>query len=220
MIELNKAGYAIVRKVFLDEEIAAFCDEIDRIRSGNHETCLRHVRSRSPTLDRLAVDPRLLGLIPSGLKPVRSLLFDKTQACNWPVAWHQDLTIAVKERVETDGYSAWSEKDSVTHVQPPTLLLQNMVSIRIHIDDTDSDNAELKVVPGSHHHGRLDESAIHASVNTVIGCTCRAGDVLLLSPLILHSSERARHPKRRRVIHFEYAPRELLSPKLEWYECA
>ncbi len=34
---------------------------------------------------------------------VRGILFNKTRRSNWKVVWHQDLTIAVRERRETDG---------------------------------------------------------------------------------------------------------------------
>ena len=31
-------------------------------------------------------------------RAVRGIFFDKTPAANWPVQWHQDLSIAVAER--------------------------------------------------------------------------------------------------------------------------
>jgi len=31
---------------------------------------------------------------------VKAILFDKTPSMNWYVTWHQDLTIAVKEKIE------------------------------------------------------------------------------------------------------------------------
>src|ERR1700760_4405744 len=34
---------------------------------------------------------------------VRAILFDKTPGANWKVAWHQDLSIAVKRKVEEPG---------------------------------------------------------------------------------------------------------------------
>src|SRR5258708_7068147 len=32
-------------------------------------------------------------------QPVRAILFDKTAGQNWPLAWHQDRTIAVAKRI-------------------------------------------------------------------------------------------------------------------------
>ncbi|HET9956722.1 MAG TPA: hypothetical protein VFQ61_19635 [Polyangiaceae bacterium] len=37
---------------------------------------------------------------------------------------------------------------------------------------------------------------------------CRAGDVLLMKPLLVHRSPRAANPARRRVLHVLYAPVE------------
>jgi hypothetical protein len=37
----------------------------------------------------------------------------------------------------------------------------------------------------------------------------KRGDVLLMSPLLLHGSERARVPTRRRVLHLEWAAFDL-----------
>ena len=42
---------------------------------------------------------------------VRSTLFDKLSGANWAVPWHQDVTIEVSEKWETEGYGPWSMKD-------------------------------------------------------------------------------------------------------------
>ncbi len=39
----------------------------------------------------------------SVMRPVRAVLFDKTAATNWSLAWHQDRTICVRERREVAG---------------------------------------------------------------------------------------------------------------------
>ena len=38
------------------------------------------------------------------VKPVRATLFDKNKDANWSLGWHQDRTIAVRERLETPGF--------------------------------------------------------------------------------------------------------------------
>ena len=67
-------------------------------------------------------------------QPVRAVLFDKTPAANWSVAWHQDRTIPVVERIEVDGFGPWSRKDGILHVAPPVGVLERMITLRIHID--------------------------------------------------------------------------------------
>jgi hypothetical protein len=43
-------------------------------------------------------------LIGPRANPVRAVLFDKTAANNWSLAWHQDRTVVVRKRREVDGY--------------------------------------------------------------------------------------------------------------------
>ncbi len=63
-------------------------------------------------------------------QPVRAILFDKTPASNWSLAWHQDRTIAVTERIEVDGFGPWTVKSGLLHVAPPFDLLAGMVTLR------------------------------------------------------------------------------------------
>jgi len=153
--------------------------------------------------------------------PVRGLLFDKTPRVNWRVAWHQDLTVAVNMRAEVAGFGPWSIKKGVVHAQAPVSVLERMLTVRIHLDDADETNGALQVIPGSHRFGKLDDAAIDRA--TVAGsttiCAVRAGDVLIMRPLLLHASSPAPVPNHRRVIDIEYAT-ELLPAPLEWFKWA
>jgi hypothetical protein len=204
-MDLQKGGYRVIRSVFTEEEVARFRDEADRIATAAGSACVRHLRSQSDLFGRLAMDGRLRILLPDEPVVARSILFDKTPEENWPVAWHQDLTIAVRSHADVPGYGPWSVKDGAPHVQPPADLLRNMITIRIHLDDTPADNGALAVAPGSHLHGRISAQDIASHVREPVICECRPGDVLLMSPLILHSSKRAVAPRRRRIVHFEYS---------------
>jgi ectoine hydroxylase-related dioxygenase (phytanoyl-CoA dioxygenase family) len=110
-------------------------------------------------------------------------------------------------------------KDGIPHVQPTVKLLEQMVTVRIHLDPTDADNGALRVIPDSHRRGRLNPASIAeftaAKPHT---CDCQAGAVLLMSPLILHSSKRSTRPDHRRILHFEYAPTNALDARLSWHE--
>ncbi len=151
------------------------------------------------------------GALGPGAQPVRGILFDKTSDANWKVPWHQDVTIAVAERVETEGYGPWSRKDGVIHVQPPASVLEQMVSVRIHLDDCPEENGALKVVPGSHMMGKIQEQCIAEVIaqGRVEVCEARAGGVLVMRPLLVHGSSAASRPAHRRVIHFDFATGEL-----------
>jgi ectoine hydroxylase-related dioxygenase (phytanoyl-CoA dioxygenase family) len=168
----------------------------------------------SPAVRRLA--ERVLG---PACFVVRGILFDKTPDANWKVVWHQDLTIAVASRQETAGFGPWTIKEGVVHVQPPAALLERMAALRIHLDDSTSENGPLRVIPGSHLSGRLSTLAIEAWRERVPDqeCVAAAGDVILMRPLLLHASAPAIRPGRRRVLHLEFAA-EALPSGLEWAE--
>ena len=149
---------------------------------------------------------------------VRALLFDKTPAANWKVVWHQDLTVATRDRVDVAGYGPWTDKSGVPHVQPPVTILEQMLAIRLHLDPCGSDNGPVRVLDGSHRLGRLSGTAIdelrrrqHAT-----DCLVEEGGILAFRPLILHASAPARVPGHRRVLHIEFASCEL-APPLEWH---
>ena len=144
---------------------------------------------------------------------VRSTLFDKPSEANWAVPWHQDVTIEVSEKWETEGYGPWSIKDGLLSVQPPASILENMLTLRLHFDDTDETNGALLVEPGSHLKGKVPIEKIHAS--NPVACCCKAGDILLMKPLLFHASNRSVSTEPRRVLHLDFAFEQLRSP-LRW----
>ena len=150
-------------------------------------------------------------------RPVRAILFDKTATANWSLGWHQDRTIVVAERREVAGFGPWTVKASLLHVAPPFELLAKMVTLRVHLDRVTQDNAPLLIAPGSHRFGRVAESDIGSAVARcgVATCLAEAGDVWLYATPILHASDAAREPKRRRVLQIDYAA-ETLPGGLEW----
>lgn len=151
--------------------------------------------------------------------PVRAILFDKTDSANWGVPWHQDLAIAVAERIETPGFGPWSVKDGIVHVQPPSHILADMITIRLHLDDCTAANGALRVLPGSHVNGELSAEAIsdRASRQPSVTCAIPKGGALLMRPLLLHASSPAKNPSHRRVLHVEYATTDLPNG-LKWSE--
>lgn len=161
-----------------------------------------------------SVAARILG---DGCRAVRAILFDKTAETNWSLAWHQDRTICVKQRVDVAGFGPWTVKDGLQHVAPPVELLSCMVTLRVHFDDVAADNAPLLIAPGSHLLGRVPESSINKVVADcgVQACLAQAGDIWLYSTPILHASEAAAHPAHRRVLQVDFSAEELPGG-LEW----
>ena len=149
--------------------------------------------------------------------PVRAVMFDKTAATNWAVGWHQDRTIAVRARRDAPGFGPWTIKAGVPHVEPPFEILAGMITLRLHLDDCDADNAPLLVAPGSHRLGRVAAAEVAAMAGRLGLATClaAAGDLWIYATPILHASERTRKPGRRRVLQVDYASRGL-PDGLEW----
>jgi ectoine hydroxylase-related dioxygenase (phytanoyl-CoA dioxygenase family) len=153
---------------------------------------------------------------------VRAIYFDKSPETNWLVPWHQDLTIAVNAQKQTiDGFGPWSVKDGITHVQAPITLLEQMLTVRIHLDDADESNGALRILPGSHQFGRLAADRIRelCSNGNETVCAAAAGDALLMCPLLLHASSRSTTARHRRILHIEYAAFALPNG-LAWHEAA
>ena len=178
-----------------------------------------------PSVVSLIQSPRIINIVRPylGFKPtpIRTIYFDKSPESNWLVSWHQDLTIAVKEKKEIQGFGPWSEKDGIPHVQPPEELLRQILTIRIHLDDTNETNGALRVIPGSHKFGRLSPEEIQRvrTENPEHLCSALAGDAMLMRPLLLHASGKSTSQNHRRILHVEYAGFELPSG-LCWHESA
>lgn len=212
-------GFAVIEGVVSAEVRENLIEEFESLRGelGGHSLRNVHVS----LLVRQVAEEGAANLIArqilgSDARLVRAIFFDKVPGANWSVPWHQDLTIAVRERVEVPGYGPWSLKDGVVHAQPPVSVLEAMVTVRIHLDDCFEGNGPVRVKVGSHRHGRIAESQIESWDGVEVSCVGGAGSVLLMRPLLLHASSPARNPDHRRVLHLEYAGCNLAEP-LEWH---
>ncbi len=150
-------------------------------------------------------------LTSSTARPVRAVMFDKTPEAHWAVAWHQDRTLPVAERVEVEGFGPWSTKDGLLHVAPPFEILARMVTLRVHLDPVDAANAPLRASLGSHRLGRIaaEDAVARAAEYPVIDCLADTGDVWAYATPILHASDRAEPARRRRVLQVDFADFDL-----------
>jgi hypothetical protein len=148
---------------------------------------------------------------------VKSIYFDKPETSNWFVSYHQDLTISVDKKMDIENYGPWTVKQNQFAVQPPIDILENIFTIRIHLDDTDENNGGLKVVPKSHLKNIYRPETIDWTIEKEEICKVPTGGLMIMKPLILHGSSKTTNNKKRRVVHIEFSNREL--PKdLEWSE--
>ena len=152
------------------------------------------------------------------LVAVKATLFDKMAAVNWRAQWHQDRVIAIRERMQIPGYGPWSVKAGVQHAEPPVAVLQQMLAVRVYLDQSDADNGPLCVIPGSHGLGKLSDKDLQERVadSKSIEVHVPRGGILFMHPLLIHSSSPSRTAGHRRVLHVELAPAEAISP-LQWH---
>ena len=121
MIEaFDSEGFELFKGVLNPDEIGKFRAISDALAAEEKKACVRGIAAKSAQILNLAESNALRQFLPADYLLVRSILFDKTPEENWPVLWHQDLSIAVKAKKELEGYRPWSLKDGVVHVQPPS----------------------------------------------------------------------------------------------------
>jgi hypothetical protein len=233
---LERDGYAILEGIATLDHVAGLIDATRAYASGAHDGRLdrrgevyggRDLLWRNPEIGRLARSPELTSIAGAVLGPgafaVRGLFFDKTPTVNWNLPWHQDLTIAVRERRDVPGFGPWTLKGGIPHTHAPADLLSRMLTIRLHLDDCGPTSGPMRVLPGSHASGKLDPGAIATrtarSDPQAVDCLVPAGGVVVMRPLLLHASASGTGPGHRRVIHLEYAA-EALPDALEWYRPA
>lgn len=209
---LEKQGYAIVPDV-LD---AAGCKALgDAVALATADAAGTRTLLAHPWCQRLAQllqqHPALA--IPAHYRAVQCTYFEKSGSRNWLVSVHQDRSIPVAARIEHPALQGWSEKEGQWFVQPPVALLEQLLAVRLHLDDCGPDDGPLRVVPGSHQQGLIDAGcAVHMRQHGgEFTCCVARGGVLLMRPLLLHASSRSSGSSLRRVLHFVFAP-----PDLPW----
>ncbi|MFK7790825.1 MAG: phytanoyl-CoA dioxygenase family protein [Phycisphaeraceae bacterium] len=216
--QISENGFAVVEDVLSQHQVDVLSKKLANAGHGK-----RNLFEQVPQTRSLVTDPAIASLVASILGDdafaVRALLFDKLEGANWHVGWHQDQAIAIQERVDAPGFGPTSMKHGVPHTRASADILQNMLAVRIHLDDCGPHNGPLRCVPGSHLLGRLDpdDSLKQKQRLGETICTVGLGGVLLMRPLCLHASSPAQSPSHRRVIHIEFAGCELPGP-LQWYE--
>ena len=124
---------------------------------------------------------------------------------------------ASKQKKELKNFKLWTNKQNQFAVQPPIEFLENICTIRIHLDDTDENNGALKVIPKSNNKGIYRPENIDWDIEKESNCNVKKGGVMLMKPLLLHSSGRTINKQKRRVIHIEFSNLELPG-EINWSE--
>jgi hypothetical protein len=226
-------GFVIVPGVFDPAEIAAISSEMTNAfvtstgKSGalqSREGDLYGARNvlklwpSAATVWRQSPLPEMLvSLLGPGYGLVRVLYFDKPPNRTWSLPWHKDVTIAVRDNsLSSRHFTKPTRKAGVPHVEAPRELLEQMITARIHLDDMTDQNGPLRVIPGSHRSGK----DMHLGEIAPYMILAKQGDVLLMRPLLAHSSicslpECGRH---RRILHLEFARSPVLPDGYAWHD--
>jgi ectoine hydroxylase-related dioxygenase (phytanoyl-CoA dioxygenase family) len=222
--QLKTDGFAVVPAIMSAAEVEKWRGVVGRIEGtgvSKRESvfAIRNLLDE-PEIQDLARSAQIRQLLEPTLGKdcfaVRGIFFDKTPDANWKVPYHQDLSIAVQEKAETEGFGPWSEKAGAVHVQPPASILEKMLTIRIHLDDCDETNGALRVIPGSQHLGKIESGRVASEIESgEVSVPVPSGGAMLMRPLLLHASSPAQNARHRRVIHLEFAGVELPGA-LEW----
>lgn len=227
-IELEENGYSILTDVYSNNEISQILACIENAEQNGNSFmktkdlfAIRQLLKNVPGLSDLLFNKKLTKLLAdlseSEYFLTKAIYFDKPGESNWFVAYHQDLSISVNKRSDLENYSNWTFKKGQYGVQPPIEILQDTITIRIHLDKTDKNNGALKVIPKSHLNGIVRTDSKDWDIESEFSCEIEKGGAMLMKPLTLHASNRTTNGKKRRVIHLEFNNHNLMEP-LAWLE--
>ncbi|GGD78156.1 phytanoyl-CoA dioxygenase [Emticicia aquatilis] len=226
--EFQQNGFITLENIYTKEEINQILALIESVESDKPTFrksadvfAIRQFIKELPEIKDLIFNEKLKATIKefggNEYFVIKSIYFDKPETSNWFVSYHQDLTISVDKKQEIKNFTSWTTKHNQSAVQPPLDILQNIFTIRIHLDKTDENNGALKVIPASHRKGFYRPENINWDEENETVCNVEQGGVMLMKPLLLHSSSRTTNNKRRRVVHIEFSDIDL-PENLNWAE--
>jgi ectoine hydroxylase-related dioxygenase (phytanoyl-CoA dioxygenase family) len=213
-------GYSIFERVFERSEMMAALRGLEQAAITRTKAGARHVLS-VPVVRQLATDSRLLPIasrfVGPDAVPFRATLFDKSQASNWLVVWHQDTALPLRGRSDSTEWGSWSLKSGVLYAHAPAWALASIIALRVHLDDSTHTNGPLRVLPDTHTCGVVGDHEIERLAVEIeaVDCVVSAGGVVAMRPLTVHASSKSRDDRPRRVLHIEYAAGINLAPGIE-----
>ena len=213
-------GFAIIPSALPLADVVGILDSLKQLGVRRSRAGARHILSHpavaatAHSAPMIAIAREILG--PHAF-PFRATLFDKSQTANWLVAWHQDTALPLRLRRETPGWGPWSVKDGVAYAHAPAETLEHVLALRLHLDDSNSRNGPLRVLPTTRRLGVLNDERVHELSSQIrsIECVAPVGGVLAMRPLVVHASSKSHRSSPRRVLHFEYAASPSVAAPLE-----
>lgn len=217
---IEEHGFAIIPELLSQVEVTRLLENLTHATMRRSRAGVRHALGHA-AVATLAQESRLLKIVREILGseafPFRATLFDKSPNANWLVVWHQDTALPLRERREALGWGPWSVKEGVIYAHAPASALCRVLALRVHLDDSTSENGPLRVLPGTHKLGVLSDDAMHKLATDIspVDCLVPQGGVLAMRPLLVHSSSKSQVESPRRVLHIEYAAAMVMEKGLE-----
>ena len=206
---VSKDGFVILPKVISERETSNLIVSLQRGEVPRSRAGMRHAM-RNAAVAALTRDIRLLELarevLGAAAVPFRATLFDKSPVSNWLVVWHQDTALPLQKRRDIPGWGPWSIKDGLNYAHAPASALEQVLALRLHLDDSVVENGPLRVLPGTHTLGVLTDASLHnlSTQIAAVDCLVPRGGILAMRPLVVHASSKSQSSAPRRVLHFEY----------------
>jgi ectoine hydroxylase-related dioxygenase (phytanoyl-CoA dioxygenase family) len=194
--EIETEGFTIIENVYDQNEIEKLTAIIENVTENKTEKstfrksddlfAIRQFHKEIPESLHYIFNQNLIAIIKSNFGEdyfiTKSIYFDKPEKSNWFVSYHQDLTISVDKRMNIENFENWTNKQNQFAVQPPKEILENIFTIRIHLDKTTKENGALKVLNKSHKKGiyRTDKVDLENEIETI--CEVDKGGIMIRNP--------------------------------------
>jgi chlorinating enzyme len=213
--QFNRDGYIKGIRIFSPEEINQIRDYFDNLlarvlAAGGDSYSISTAHARYGRVYDILTDPRIVQCVVDLLGPDvvawGSHFFCKMPNDGKSVAWHQDA-------------SYWP------------LTPSKAVTAWLAIDDADQENACMRFIAGSHHHGHLTYRPSNPNEHNVLNQTIEnplqygtpvddvlsAGEISLHSDLLLHGSEANCSSRRRCGLTLRYCAADVRA-HMQWNE--
>jgi len=206
---IQQDGFPIVQHFFTDKYIDEIIEQLDRHNALEYDKQIVsdfNLLNSIPFVKSLVHSRQLISLVKQMLGdnsfPINAFVIDKTRQQLGPWLASGLEKIAVKNKIETSGYSNWTVESGISRAVPPKEVLEKRLSVRIHLDDCFIDNGAILVAPKFHKNGIIQSKTEIEKIisDETIYCEVEKGGVMFITSLLLHKSPYSTTNKKRRVL--------------------
>ena len=191
---LSEHGYQIIDNFICQESLEAINRDIESHEKIKDRYGIGHAEKTLLAVNNYVSSPEFIEkaqkFLDGDVEIKRAIVFNKTEDNNWAIGWHQDRAMTI---------------DNQDVKQLPAEWINKMITICIHLDDTNEKNGCMKIMPNTHKIGLLSPSEIneYTAENPQVYCEGPAGSALVMRSHVIHGSDIGSQPSQRRVLHLE-----------------